>query len=439
MKNDYHKKSVSVSEALKCIKSGDNIVSALGAAEPGTLLSRLHERASAVENVNVTTCLPMGKHPYFMDAAYKGHFHMDGWFYSGDMRRVHDQGMVSFVPNHLHLAGTKRVFHRAPDIFVGSASPVDKHGYVSLSLSATYEKEMIDRAKIVILEINPNMPRTFGDTTLHISEVDYIIEVDAPVPELPVVPFSEKDEKIGAYVAELVEDGSTLQLGIGGIPNAVAAALVHKKDLGIHTEMFTDGMVDLVEAGVITGKKKTLYPEKMVATFALGSKRLYDFLDNNPAVLILNGHWVNDPYVIGQNHKMVSINTTLEIDLTGQCCSESIGSKQFSGTGGQADTAIGAQISKGGKSIIALYATADIRVPGQENRQRVSKIKPRLTHGAAVTLSRNDVDYVVTEYGVAQLRGTSIRERAQRLIAIAHPDFREALYEEAYELGLIVK
>ena len=292
----------------------------------------------------------------------------------------------------------------------------------------------MEHADIVIIEVNPNMPRTFGDSVVHIRDIDYVIEVDYKVPALAEVPITEKDRIIGKYIADLIEDGSTIQLGIGGIPNAVAAELMNKKDLGVHTEMLTDGMADLYKAGVITGKYKTLMPGKMVATFVLGTQKLYDFVDDNPAVQIMRGSWVNDPYVIGQNYKMVSINTTMEIDLTGQCCSESIGHVQFSGTGGQADTAIGAQMSEGGKSIIALHSTANVRVPGQEERVTVSKIVARLAHGAAVTLSRNDVDYVVTEYGVASLRGTSLRERVKALINIAHPDFREQLEREAREL-----
>lgn len=434
LKDLYNSKVITVEEALNKIKSKDNIVTALSAAEPKEILSKLHTIAHNVKDVNVSTCLPLGNYEYFSNLEYSDSFLMEGWFYSPGIRKAHKNGNVSFIPNHLHLSATKRLAHRKPNVFIGTASSIDKHGFISLSLSATYEREMIDNADIVILEVNPNMPRTFGDTIIHISEVDYVIECDYDVPELPILEPSEKDKVIGKYIADLVEDGSTIQLGIGGIPNAVAAELMNKKDLGIHTEMFTDGMVDLYEAGVITGKKKTLLPGKMVATFALGTKKLYDFIDDNPAVSILRGNWVNDPYVIGKNHKMVSINTTLEIDLTGQCCSESIGSTQFSGTGGQADTAIGAQNSVDGKSIIALYSTANVRIPGSDERKRISKIVTRLAHGAAVSLSRNDVDFVVTEYGVAALRGTSIRDRVKMLIDIAHPDFRDELREEAKEL-----
>jgi len=430
----YKNKLINIEEALSKIKSDDNIVCALSPAEPKELLSKLHTILDRVENVNITNCLPLADYEFFYNPKYKDSFFTEGWFFSPGLRKAHKNGNVSYIPNHLHLAGIKRLAHRKPNVFLGTACPMDKHGYLSLSLSATYEREMIENADLVILEVNPNMPRTFGDTIIHISEVDYIVETDYEVPELPVLEPSEKDKIIGKYIADLVEDGSTIQLGIGGIPNAVTAELMHKKDLGIHTEMFTDGMVDLYEAGVITGKRKTLLPGKMVATFALGTKKLYKFIDDNPAVNILRGSWVNDPYVIGKNYKMVSINTTLEIDLTGQCCSESIGHVQFSGTGGQADTAIGAQISKGGKSIIALYSTTKVRLPGSDERKAISKIVPRLAHGAAVTLSRNDVDFVVTEYGVAALRGTSIKERVEKLINIAHPDFRDYLSEEAKKL-----
>lgn len=428
---------INVEDALNLIHSDMHLVSALGAAEPKSLLNRLHEVAHRVTNVKMTTCLPMGGYPYFMDPKYKNSFKMDGWFYSGEIRKVHANGHVSFVPNHLHLAGSKRLAHVKPSIFIGSATPIDRHGYMSLSLSATYERDMMRAADIVILEVNPNLPKTFGDTIIHNSEADYFIAVDYEVPELPSGTITDKDKIIGQYIADMVEDGSTIQLGIGGIPNAVAAALMGKKDLGIHTEMFTDGMVDLAKAGVITGRRKNLHPEKMVATFALGSKKLYDFIDDNPAVLILDGKYVNDPHIIGLNDNMVSINTSLEVDLTGQCCSESIGHVQFSGTGGQADTAIGAQNSKNGKSIIALYATAEVRTGNGDERVKKSKIVPTLATGAAVSLSRNDVDYVVTEYGVASLRGTNIQERVERLINISAPEFRDKLLEEAKVLGMI--
>lgn len=424
----YGKKVCSVEAALGKIKSGDHIVVALAGAEPQGFMSRLHEAAPQVTDVVVSTCLNMQNYPFFVDPAMQGRFINEGWFYNPAMRKAHAQKTVSFTPNHLHFAATKRLAHRKPNVFVGTCTPPDKHGFVSLGLSVTYEQEMIENADYVILEVNANLPRTFGDTAVHIAAVDCFLDNTQTVPELPNIEPSEKDRQIGAYIADLVEDGSTIQLGIGGIPNAVAQGLTGKRDLGIHTEMFTDGMVDLYEAGVITNSKKTLHRGKMIATFALGTKKLYDFIDDNPAVALLRGTHVNDPYVIGQNYKMVSINTTLEIDLTGQCCSESIGHTQFSGTGGQADTAIGAQLSPGGKSIIALYSTA--------KNDSLSKIVPLLTPGAIVSLQRNDVDYVVTEYGVARLRGTSVRERVSRLIGIAHPKFRDQLAFEAERLQI---
>jgi len=424
----YRNKLISNEAALAKVKTGDHIVVALAGAEPQGFMSALHTLAPQVKEVVVSTCLNMQNYPFFVDSAMKGHFINEGWFYNPAMRKAHAQQTVSFIPNHLHFAATKRLFHRKPNLFVGTCTPPDKHGFVSLGLSVTYEQEMIENADIVILEVNANLPRTLGDTALHVSEIDFFIEHTLPVPALSIVEPSEKDRIIGGYIADLVEDGSTIQLGIGGIPNAVAQGLMQKKDLGVHTEMFTDGMVDLYEAGVITSNKKTLHRGKMVAAFALGTKKLYDFIDDNPAVAMLRGSYVVDPYVIGKNYKMVSINTTLEIDMTGQCCSESIGHRQFSGTGGQADTAIGAQLSPGGKSIIALYSTA--------KNDTISKIVPLLSAGAVVSLQRNDVDFVVTEYGVAQLRGTSIRDRVKRLIAIAHPDFRDQLVDEAEKLQL---
>ena len=312
----------------------------------------------------------------------------------------------------------------------------DKHGYVSLSLSNTYEMRMIEKADLVILEINPNMPYTLGDVQLHVRDIDYMIKVDYQPPVMPDAPFSEKDAVIGKYIADMVPDGSCIQLGIGGIPNAVAEALKTKNDLGVHTEMLTTGMMKLAKMGVITGKYKQINKGKMVAAFAMGEPELYEFMDYNPSIAIMDGAWVNDPYVIAQNDNQVSINTTIEVDLTGQCASESLGSRQFSGTGGQADTAIGAQMSKNGKSIIALYSTAMVK-DKDGNRHEVSKIVPQLMAGATVSLSRNDVDRVVTEYGVAELRGTDIRERVERLIAIAHPKFREELHDDAVRVGIL--
>ncbi len=435
---DYSTKLITVDDAVKLVKSGDHIVTGLGGSEAKDFLTKLHTIASNVENVTVTNCLPQSDFE-FMHEEYSHVFSVDGWFYTPLMRKVHKQGNASFIPNHLHLASVKRLSHIKPTFYVGSCSAVDKHGYVSLSLGNTYEKRMIDAADIVILEANPNFPRTFGDIAVHISEIDYIIESDYPVPVLTSGEPSEKDMKIGKFISDYIEDGSCIQLGIGGIPNAVAAMLYNKKDLGIHTEMITSEMAKLAKAGVITGKYKTIHKGQMVGTLVLGDQELYDYIDDNPSVMIFDGNYVNDPRIIAKNDNQISINTALEIDLTGQVCSESIGSMQFSGTGGQADTAIGAQDSKNGKSFIALYSTAMVKNKETGEREEKSKIVTQLEKGAAVSLSRNDVDYVVTEYGVAALRGTNIRERVERLIAIAHPDYREKLYKEALAAKIIVE
>ena len=428
---------VTINEALALVNSGDYIVTGLGAAEGREFMTNLHTIADRVKDVTVSNCLPMGAYEFMVNPAYVGSFTTESWFYTPALRKAQANGNVSFIYNHLHLASYKRLCHRKPDIYVGICSMPDKHGYVSLSLSNTYEMPMIKAAKTVILECNPNAPRTFGDVQLHVSDIDYLVECDYPMPELADAEPNEKDMVIGKLIADMIHDGDCIQLGIGGIPNAVAASLMDKKDLGVHTEMLTSGMVKLAKAGVITGKCKQNNPGKMVAVFAMGTKELYDFIDDNPAVAIMDGAYVNDPYVIAQNDNQISINSTIEIDLFGQCCSESIGHVQFSGTGGQADTAIGAQMSKNGRSVIALYSTAMVKNKATGERVETSKIVPLLKAGAAVSLSRNDVDWLVTEYGAVCLRGTSMAERAKLIISVAHPNFREELTQEAIKLGIL--
>lgn len=438
MKYDYSDKVVSASEAVAKVKRDDVIVTGLGVSEGRNFLQNIHTIDKNIDNVTITNCLPMA--PYeFLGPDYKDQFKIDGWFFTPALRQSFQNGNVSYIPNHLHLAATKRLAHKKPNIYVGAASSVDKHGYVSLSCSNTYEKRMIEEADLVIIEVNPNYPVTYGDVELHVNDIDMIIESNYDVPELPEVIPNEKDKIIAGYIAEHIQDGDTIQLGIGGIPNAVAEFLVDKKDLGVHTEMMTSNMAKLAKLGVITGKKKSLHPGKMVATFIMGNKALYDFCDGNPSVMILDGHYVNDPATIALNDNMVSINTAIEVDLMGQCASESIGTRQISGTGGQSDTAVGAQAAKNGKSFIALYSTAMIKNKETGELSEVSKIVPILNPGAIVSLSRNDVDNVVTEYGIAELRGTNTQERVERLIAIAHPDFRESLKEQAIEYGFIVE
>ena len=307
-----------------------------------------------------------------------------------------------------------------------TVSPMDARGYMSLSVSSIYEMDVVRAGAVLLVEVNPNYPRTFGDTMVHISQVTALVESDRPILCVDPAPYTEKDAVIGKYVASLVEDGSTIQLGIGNIPNAVANELKSKKHLGIHTEMFTETMVDLIECGAVDNTQKGFNDGVSICSFTMGSRRLYDFLDDNPMVLFKSSTYSNDPYTIGRNNKFVSINATLEMDLTGQAASESVGPVQFSGSGGQAETVQGAQMSPGGKSILAMHSTYTDR-----DGTLHSKIVPMLTSGAAVTTSRNDVDYVVTEYGIAWLRGLTIAERVQALTKIAHPDFREWLLEEA--------
>ena len=433
---NMQEKYISVEQALSFVKSNDMIVTGLGAAEAGLFMGQLHTIAHRVRNVTVTNCLPT--HPSeIYKPEYVDSFNVDGWFFAPQMRKAHANGNMAFIPNHLHLAAVKRLAFVKPSIYVGAASMPDKHGYISLSLSNTYEKRMMEAADLVMLEVNPNMPYTLGDVQVPVEDVDYLIRADYMPPVTPDLPFSEKDAAIGKLIADMVPDGACIQLGIGGIPNAVAAALETKNDLGVHTEMLTSGMMRLAKMGVINGKRKQINRGKMVTTFAMGIPELYEFMDYNPGIAVMDGAWTNDPYTIAQNDNQISINTSIEVDLTGQCASESIGSRQFSGTGGQADTAIGAQMSKNGKSIIALYSTAMVKDPATGERREVSKIVPQLMPGAAVSLSRNDVDRVVTEYGVAELRGTSLRDRVARLIEIAHPRFREELWDQAVEVGIL--
>lgn len=428
VKELYKKKLITLEEAVKMVKSKMVIGAAMAAAQPQGLLSLLGSRRDEVENARVFSALLLKDYSFFSDPSMKDHFLLESWFYGPYERKAHDLGTVSLIPSHGRDWGWRKALFDPPDIFWGTAAPMDHHGYFSLSLGVGYEKVLLEKAKVVVLEVNPKLPRTYGDTHVHINEVDFIAELEAPLLEATPVEPSKEDMRIGEYIADLIEDGSTIQLGIGGIPNAIARCLEKKKDLGVHTEMFTDGMVDLVEQGVITGRRKTLWKNKMVGNFAMGTKKLYDFLDENLAVEFQQGRVTNDPYVLGKNHKMVSVNTALQIDLTGQVASESIGPVQYSGTGGQVDTSIGAQMSCGGKSFIAIHSTA--------KGGTISTISAQLPLGAKVTLGRSDVDYVVTEFGVAHLKARSIRERVKQLIAIAHPDFREDLRREADKLKL---
>ena len=434
----YQDKIISLEKALSLVKDNDIIVTGLGACEGGAFMESLHTLAGKVRNVRIVNCNPSHTCEFYKPE-YADTFEVDGWFYAPQMRRAHAQGNMAFIPNHLHLAASKWLYRNHPNILVCSASMPDANGYISLATSCTYERRIMEKADTVILEINPNFPFVYGDVVVHYTDVDYLVETDYPVPTIPDVPSNEKDMAIGKLISQYVPDGACLQLGIGGIPNAVAEFLKDKNDIGIHTELITSGMMELVKMGVITNKRKQINRGQMVATMILGSKELFEFVDHNPGVGIYDGAWVNDPYVIAQNDNQISINTSLEVDLTGQCASESIGSRQFSGTGGQADTAIGAQMSKNGRSIIALYSTAMVKDKVTGERHEVSKIVPQLQTGAAVSLSRNDVDLVITEYGAADLRGSTMQERVRALIDIAHPKFRDELMDKAVEVGILGK
>lgn len=422
-KDMYRRKLVSVEKALENIKSHQEVVTALCACEPVTLLNNLHTIKDRVEDVSVVNAMMREKYEFFLNPEMKGHFLLNSWFYSDGPRAAHPQGTVSYVPLQLHQFSRRRMANRRPDVFLGCVSPMDKHGYFTLSLSTVMEKDFIENADIVIMEVNPGLPRTYGDTHVHISDIDYLVEVEHEPPTLEPPMLSEKDLLIGNYAADLVEDGSTIQIGFGNIPGAIAKCLSDKKDLGVHSEMFTDAMLDLYEAGAITNRCKSLWKDKFIADVALGSRRLYDFLDENLGVEFHRGSVVNDPAIISRNHKMVSINSALQMDITGQCCAESLGFKLYSGTGGHKEFVIGAQDSLGGKSILAFYSSA--------RDDSISRIVPWFEPGTIVTTSRIDVDYVVTEYGVACLRGRSIRERVRELINIAHPNFRDKLRFEA--------
>lgn len=422
----YHEKKVSAKEAVSHIKSGDRIYVPGNAATPFTLLKALAERDD-IENIKVYHVLLMGEDP-FKDK--KGKIRHVSLFVGPGDREAVNKGESDAIPIHLHEI-PKVIRNKIVDIDVTflHTSPPDEHGFLSLGVEVVSTKAALESSKLVIAQVNPNMPRTLGDSFVHISKINYIVEVDDELPELPQGGFTEVEEKIGRYIADLIEDGATLQLGIGGIPNAVLFYLKNKKDLGIHTEMVSDGVMELIKSGVITGAKKTIHKGKVVCTFILGTKKLYEFVNDNPVFEIHPVDYVNDPFVISQNENMVAVNSAIEVDLTGQVCSDSIGTYIYSGFGGQLDFIRGAGRAKNGKPIIALPSTA--------KNGEVSRIVPYLKKGAGVVTTRADVHYVVTEYGVAHLWGKPLKERAKALIEIAHPKFREELEKEAWERKLI--
>lgn len=426
-------KILTLSEAVALVKSNQTIGVPIAGSEPVGLMTEIANRWQELENIHFWTCLPMRSYDIFTKPEMAGHFFNENWFYSGTDRMVHPEGRVAYIPNNLHLAASDKLFSTRGhlDVFWGTATPPNEEGYMSLALGLVVQKDLLEAADLKILEVNKHMPWTHGDTLVHVSEVDYIVENHVPLVELPSTPPSETEQMIGGYIAELIEDGATIQLGIGGIPNAITAFLSNRKDLGVHTEMVVDGMVDLFNAGIVNNSKKTLHPGKMIGAFALGTQKLYDFLDHNRDVEMYRGRYINDPYVIAKNNKMISVNTALQVDILGQVCSQSIGTRQFSGTGGQLDTHRGAQMSEGGRGIIALRSTA--------KNGSISTIVPTLAPGAGVTVPSQDVDTIITEYGMAELRGRSVKDRMEALIRVAHPDFREWIRDEAHRLGIVPK
>ncbi|MBU4205654.1 MAG: hypothetical protein L6256_07830 [Propionicimonas sp.] len=434
---DYRSKLISVDQALALINDGDNITVGLGANEPPALLGSLHQIADRVRDVTITNCLATVPGEYLSVENVTKAFWIDSWFSTPQLRALSGTGRVSYIPNHLHLAGTRRNFHKRANIMISLASTPEASGRTRFACGNTYEEKIASQADLRILEISPNAPHSFGQNYLDWDQIDYVIESQGYPGTIPAAKPNEKDLAIGRAIADLVEDGDCVQVGIGGIPNAVCSYLYEKRDLGIHTEMMTAGIMDLMKAGVITGARKQADVGKTVFAFALGSQEMYQFIDKNPDCFTGRGEEVNNPWVIARNDNQVSINTTVEVDLTGQCCSESIGTLQISGTGGQSDTATGAQRSKNGRSIIALYSTLEKVNKETGELETISKIVPTLRPGAAVSLSRNDVDWVVTEYGAVNLRGTSIRERVERLISIAHPSMRDQLYADAVRCGYL--
>jgi acyl-CoA hydrolase len=425
----YLQKRMSAADAVRQVHNGDFIIVPTAASEPPTLLAALSEQRRDFLDVKIGQILAIRKYGYF-DPETAHHIRHVAFFFGGASRAGGQAGWVDFIPAYFSEMPAQIERGQIPaDVVFALASPMDAHGYFSLSLGADYTLAAIARARAVVLEVNPNVPFAYGNCHVHISQVTALVETSEPVFEVALPKIGPVQVAIGKYVADMIDDGSTLQIGYGGIPDAVVMQLTEKHDLGIHTEMIGDGILSLVECGAVTNKRKNYLPGKMIATFALGSARLYRFLDRNPALEIHPVDFTNDPYLAGKNDNMVAINATLQIDLLGQCGSESLGFTPYSGTGGQSDFVRAANRSKGGKAFIVLPSTA--------KNDGISRIVPTLSPGTHVSTSKNDINYVVTEFGVAQLRGKSAKQRAQELIGIAHPNFRSELTEQARRMNLL--
>lgn len=426
----YSQKLTTPEEIAKAIESNTICASPIAGAEAFAIPEAIADRALKENLTGIKHCALLSSRPKkIWNAELDGKFNHITCFASGNARKAIWDNRCEFIPSFYHEIPKVWEESVQPDVFYATVSPMDKHGYFSLGIGVSTCKTLIKKAKRIYVEVNKYMPRIHGDSHIHISQIDGICEYDMPLPELPIGELSETDRIIGNYIADLVPNGATIQLGIGGIPNAAAEALYDKKDLGIHTEMFTESMIDLIENEVVTNTKKNIHKGKSLATLALGTKRMYEFLDDNVGVEFYPVSYVNDPNTIGAHDNFISINACIEVDLFGQVCSESLGTKLYSGVGGQVDYVRGSAKSIGGKSIIAMYSTA--------KNHTISKISPLLTEGSIVTTSRNEVDYIVTEFGVAKLKGKSLSERAKALINIAHPDFREQLLFNALKMNLL--
>jgi 4-hydroxybutyrate CoA-transferase len=416
---------VTAAEAVQAVRSGDTIMVANACGEPRTVMEALADRAGELRGVRTAAILILGRPSYLRREIADSIRHIS-LFCSTGTRVAVNEGWADFMPCFFNQVPSMIGTHIPADVAMISVSPPDEDGYCSLGVSVDYSLRAAQVCRTVIAEVNPTMPRLYGDCMVHVSDVDYLVHVDRAIPEVPPSAPDEAERKTGENAAALIDDGATLQIGIGAMPEVVCSRLRDRKDLGVHSEMISDAVMDLVCEGAITNARKTLHPGKIVATFIMGSRRLYDWLDRNPLVEMHPVSYTNDPAVICRNRKMVAVNAALEVDLLGQVCSDTLGQDQYSGVGGQVDFVRGARLSEGGKAIIVLTSTA--------RNGTVSRIVPALKHGAVVTTSRNDVDYVVTEYGAAQLHGKTVAGRMRALIDIAHPDFREELELKAYAL-----
>lgn len=429
--NIYQSRIVSPQDAVRAIKSGNRIFLTGNVSVPQKVLAALVDYAPNLENVEICQALTIGPADYVKPGLEK-HMRVNTLFISHNVRQAVHDGRADFTP--VLLSEFPLLFKRGLlplDVAIIHVSLPDEHGFCSLGVEVGLTKTPAETAKVIIAEVNQQMPRTLGDSFIHVSRLNYIIPVDYPIVEMPMSEEgnSEVVEKIAGYISELIPDGATMQLGIGAIPDAVLKYLENKKDLGVHSELFSDGVIDLVNSGVLTNARKSLHPGKIIAGFMLGTKRLYDWADDNPLIELHRTEYVNDPFVIAQNERMVAINSAIEVDLTGQVCADSIGPKLYSGVGGQLDFIYGASRSKGGVPVIALPSTTTLK-----DGTQITRIAAMLKQGAGVVTSRNHVRYVVTEYGVADLYGKTIRQRARQLIGIAHPDFRPDLEKQAKEL-----